>query len=118
MSKKITVKEIELFEDEITESFHSLVNSSTVLQNLHSSVLQVAQGAIDSANTTESYDKKVDSLVKGIQGLVTVVEASLKRIDLATGKYKSDIELINQLKARFIPDEKEEKQQPVLPRDI
>jgi hypothetical protein len=115
MSKNITLKEIETFEKEIAKSFQDLINSSTVLRNLHESVLHIAQKSVDSANTTESYDEKVDSLVKGIQGVVAVVEASRKNVDLAIDKHRSDIELINQLKSRF---ELNEKSQSDLPRSI
>ncbi len=119
MSKKIDLQELELFENEIIESFQNLVKSSTVLKNLHSLVLDKAQDAINSANVTDSYDKKVDSLVKGIQDVVTIVGDAKKHVDLATEKHRSDIELISQLKVRFNEVGSMEKtQQTNLPDDV
>lgn len=119
MSKKIDLQELELFENEIIESFHNLVKSSTVLKNLHNLVLDKAQDAVDSANATDSYDKKVDSLVRGIQDVVTIVGDAKSQVDLATEKHRSDIELINQLKTRFSQfDNVEKTQQTNLPDDV
>lgn len=101
MSKKIDLQELDLFEKEITEAFHGLVDSSIVLNNVHNLVLEKAHDAVNSANVTDSYDKKVDSLVKGIQDVVTIVSDARKQIESATEKHRSDIELINQLKVRF-----------------
>lgn len=108
--------ELVTFENELNESFADLTNTKIILENLSKLVVQKARAAIDAANLTESYDDKLESLVKGIQDVVKSVNDIKQKVDVATEKHYSDLEILSRLKTRFSNYETE-KMQPIDEQD-
>ena len=109
MDNKTTLEELNEFEQELNKQFENKVNSNVILEKLSQAVVNRAQIAVSSANKTESYDDKIQSLVKGIQEIVALVNDLKIEIDLTSKKHNSDIDLLAQIKSRFSDYEKMEK---------
>ena len=103
--------ELVTFENELNESFAELTNAKLILENLSNLVVQKARAAVDAANLTESYDDKLENLVKGIQDVVKSVNDVKQDVDAANQKHDSDLELLSRLRTKFLRSEKIEKMQ-------
>lgn len=113
MDDKATLQELNVFEQELIQKFNDKVNSTVILENLSAQVVKLAQLAVNTANTTESYDEKIQSLVKGIQEIVAIVNNVKDDIDIASQKHISDLSLLTQIKSRFSEYEKMEKKNKI-----
>ncbi|HBQ60633.1 MAG TPA: hypothetical protein DD671_13685 [Balneolaceae bacterium] len=105
----LPLNELKAFESEIKNNFNELTDARKLLQDISDKVIQEAQTAITAANDTASYDEKIDSLVKGIQGIVKTVQDTKRSVDSASEKHKSDLQLLSRLKTRFSDTEEMEK---------
>ena len=101
--------ELNAFENEITESFAELTDSKKLLESLSILVIKKAQGAVNAANETSSYDDKMDYLIKGIQDIVKTVSSVKEKVNKETEKHSSDLQLLQRLKTRFSDNEEMEK---------
>ena len=79
----LPLNELKAFESEIKNNFNELTDARKLLQDISDKVIQEAQTAINAANDTASYDEKIDSLVKGIQGIVKTVQDTKRSVDSA-----------------------------------
>lgn len=118
MNNDNALKELKDFELELTKEYENLVNPIVILEKLNVLILQKAQIAIGGANESESYDQKIDSLVKGIQGIVTAAAEIKKTVNEATEKHESDKQLLRRLMTRFSDYQNIEKKNKIAETEI
>ena len=101
MNDQVIKKEIEQVELDLKREYVEKTDPLKLIGDLHAALLSVSQAAVDAANSTESYDEKITSLVTGLQECVHLVNAEKISLTSASIKYEHQAGVLKQLKTRI-----------------
>ena len=81
-------------------------NAEIILKEISKKVLQIAQGGISAANTSDSIDKKIEILANSLGDVVAAVDDSLATIVEVNKKYKNQIAILEEVLGKLEQSQK------------
>ncbi len=90
-------EELKNAKKEIYEDYLQKTSGNYVLDAVATKVFKIAQDGINAANSTASYDEKINILVKIVQQMVETVEDEKLALEDLEKKYKNQSDLIESL---------------------
>ena len=100
MSNNIIAAELEQTAVDLLEKYKAETDSFQLIENLHATIMQISQSAVDSANNTESYDDKISALVLGIQECVKFIAVQKQVLGAKKLKYVNQQEILKSIQTR------------------
>lgn len=81
-------------------------NAENILKEVSKKVLQIAQGGISAANTSDSIDKKIEILANSLGDVVAAVDDRLATIVEVNKKYKNQIAILEEVLGKLEQSQK------------
>ena len=89
--------ELKKTQKEISADYLEKTSGNYVLDSVATKVIKIAQDGINAANSTTSYDEKINIMVKIVQQIVETVEDEKFILEEIEKKYKNQSDLIETL---------------------
>ena len=89
--------ELKKTQQEISDEYLKKTSGEYVLESVYKKITKIAQDGIGAANSTTSYDEKINILVKIVQQIVETVEDEKINLDELDKKYKNQSDLLENL---------------------